>query len=82
MNLHKDLKEYIVTLSRWLPNGEREVFDETSVDAESPKEALETAHDVFLEAYPLADGETMGSMLDIVEVKEIPIEELVEICGL
>lgn len=63
------LKEYIIQLDHWLPSGEREISDETSVDAHSKKEALNTAIvDVFMDAYPGYDHDYFKEMTRITKI--------------
>lgn len=68
------MKEYTVILYNWLPNGERVVYDETSVDADTEEEALEVAQDLFLEFHPHLDADFIKANIEIIEVKEIEEE--------
>lgn len=69
------LREYWVEAYRWLPNGEREFVDETSVDASSEGEALQTAKGVFEEAGTMR----RGVLVEVVRTRRIPKKDLADI---
>ncbi len=63
-------QEYTVALLTQPPGKMRAtVFDETSVDAESPEEAIETAADVFGDVYPGMSRSQIKEKLRIVKVE-------------
>ena len=79
MNVLERLKEYIIGLFGWLPNGEEVLIDETSVDASSEEEAYRVAEDLFLEFSPHYDREFVRQNMRILEVRPLTKEEIEEI---
>ena len=75
------LKEYVIGLFTWLPNGEETMLDETSVDASNEEEAYRIAEDLFLEFAPHLDRDFVRENMRILEVRELSEEELKEIEG-
>ena len=76
------MNEYTIELWGFHPlNGEDEFLDETSVDAETDQEALDTAAELFLEFHPHFDEDFIRTNMRISEVKKISAEDEKQIRG-
>jgi hypothetical protein len=77
------MKEYTVQLWGFDPmHGEDKFLDETSVDARTKPEALDTALDLFKEFHPHYDEAFIRTNMQISDTKEISQADLQDILGI